>query len=130
MVMNVERWRMIGYMIPATTASMLAVALWMGNAPLAFGVLAGAIGVTFLYSEWVKRRGEIISDERTLRIEEMASRRTLQVLVLALAFSVVGLAVLSQSCPELRSAYYLSLALMVLVSVLKVALRHYYSRMM
>ncbi len=130
MVMNVEGWKAIGYAIPATTASLLAVALWMGNAALAFGVLAGAIATTFLYSEWVKRRGEIINDERTLRIEEMASRRTLQVLVLVLAFSVVGLAVLSQSCPELRSAYYLSLALMVLVSVLKVALKHYYLRVM
>ena len=128
--MNVERWRLIGYVIPAATASMLVVALWMGNAPLAFGVLAGAIGVTFLYSEWVKKRGEVLSDERTLRIDEMSSRRTLQVVVLVLAFSVVGLAILSQSYPGLKSAYYLSLALMVLVSLLKVGLKHYYSRVM
>lgn len=117
-------------MIPATTASMLAVALWMGSALLAFGVLTGAVGVTFLYSEWIKKRGEVLSDERTLRIDEMSSRRTLQVVVLVLVFSVVGLAILSQSYPGLKSAYYLSLALMVLVSLLKVGLRHYYSRVM
>lgn len=130
MVMNVERWRIMGYTIPAATASLLAVALWMGNAALAFGVLAAAVVVSFLYSEWMKRKGEVFNDERTLRIEEMASRRTLQVLVLVLAFSVVGLAILSQSYPGLESAYYLSLALMVLVSLLKLSLKHHYMRVM
>ena len=125
-----ERWRLIGYVIPATTASMLAVALWMGNIALAFGVLAAAIAVSFLYADWIKKRGEIISDERTLRIEEMASRRTLQVLTLALAFAVVVLSVLSERDPNLRSAYYLALSLMVLASVLKLYLKHHYSRVM
>ncbi len=130
MVIDVERWRLIGYVIPATTASLLAVALWMGNAPLAFGVLAGAIGATFLYSEWLKGRGEVLSDERTLHIEEMASRRTLQVLILTTAFLVVRLSILSESEPGLRSAYYLSLGLMVLIAVLKVSLKRYYSKVM
>ena len=130
MVRNVERWRIIGYVIPATTASLLAVALWMGNAPLALGVLAGAIGATFLYSEWVKGRGEVLSDERMLRIDEITSRRTLQVLVLILAFSVVSLAILSQNYPTLRSAYYLSLGLMVLISALKILLKRHYSKVM
>ena len=130
MVRNVERWRIIGYVIPATTASLLAVALWMGNAPLALGVLAGAIGATFLYSEWVKGRGEVLSDERMLRIDEITSRRTLQVLVLILAFSVVSLAILSQNYPSLRSAYYLSLGLMVLISALKILLKRHYSKVM
>ena len=130
MVRNVERWRIIGYVIPATTASLLAVALWMGNAPLALGVLAGAIGATFLYSEWVKGRGEVLSDERMLRIDEITSRRTLQVLVLILAFSVVSLAILSQNYPTLRSAYYLSLGLMVLIAILKISLKRHYSRVM
>ncbi|KUH33466.1 hypothetical protein APY94_05735 [Thermococcus celericrescens] len=125
-----ERWRIIGYSIPATTAFLLAVALWMGNVALAFGVLAAAIAVSFLYAEWLKRRGEIISDERTLRIEEMASRRTLQVLVLALAFAVVVLSVLSEKDPNLRSAYYLALSLMVLTSALKLYLKHHYARVM
>ena len=130
MVRNVERWRIIGYVIPATTASLLAVALWMGNAPLALGVLAGAIGAPFLYSEWVKGRGEVLSDERMLRIDEITSRRTLQVLVLILAFSVVSLAILSQNFPSLRSAYYLSLSLMVLIAILKISLKRHYSRVM
>ena len=126
--MGVERWRLIGYVIPATTASLLAVALWMGNVALAFGVLAAAIAVSFLYADWLKKRGEIISDERTLRIEEMASRRTLQVLVLTLAFAVVALSVISEKNPGLRSAYYLALSLMVLVSILKLYLKHHYAR--
>jgi len=102
----------------------------MGNIALAFGVLAAAIAVSFLYADWLKKRGEIISDERTLRIEEMASRRTLQVLMLALAFAVVVLSVLSERNPNLRSAYYLALSLMVLASVLKLYLKHHYSRVM
>ncbi|WP_148883455.1 DUF2178 domain-containing protein [Thermococcus aciditolerans] len=125
-----ERWRIIGYAIPATTASLLIVALRMGNVALAFGVLAAAIAVSFLYADWLKKRGEIISDERTLRIEEMASRRTLQVLVLALAFAVVVLSVLSENDPNLRSAYYLALGLMVLTSALKLYLKHHYARVM
>lgn len=125
-----ERWRIVGYMIPLVTAALLMVALWIGSVLFAFGVLALAIAASMAYSEWLKMQGEVFSDERTLRIDETASRRTLQVIILVLAFSVVSLAVLSQSQPGLRSAYYLSLALMVLVSVLKVALRHHYSRVM
>lgn len=125
-----EGWRIVGYMIPLVTAALLMVALWIGSVPFALGVLALAIAASMAYSEWLKMQGEVFSDERTLRIDETASRRTLQVIILVLAFSVVSLAVLSQSHPGLRSAYYLSLALMVLVSVLKVALRHHYSRVM
>ncbi len=130
MVMAVEGWRIIGYTIPAAAASLLAVALWMGNALLALGVLIGMIGATFLYSEWLKERGEVLSNERTLRIEEMASRRTLQVLVLVVAFLVVGLSILSENEPELRSAYYLLTCLMILIAALKLSLKHYYARVM
>ncbi|NJE09469.1 DUF2178 domain-containing protein [Thermococcus sp. MAR1] len=125
-----ERWRIIGYAIPATTASLLAVALWMGNMAMAFGILAVVIALSFLYADWLKKRGEIFSDERTLRIEEMASRRTLQALVLALAFAVVALSILSENDPSLRSAYYLAISLMVLTSVLKLYLKHHYARVM
>jgi len=130
MVIEVERWRFVGYLIPAATASMLAVALWMGNASLAFGILAGAIGVIFLYSEWVKKRGEVFDDERTLKIDEMSSRRTLQILVVVLAFIMVGLFILSKREQSLRSAYYLVLGLMLLVSTLKILLKFYYYRVM
>ena len=125
-----EKWRLAGYAIPAVTASLLAAALWMGNALIAFGVLVGAIGAILLYSEWLRSRGEVLSDERTLRIEEAASRRTLQVLILTVAFLVVALAFLSEEKPCLRSAYYLSTALMVLIALLKLSLKHYYSRVM
>ncbi len=125
-----EKWRLAGYAIPAVTASLLAAALWMGNALIAFGVLVGAIGAILLYSEWLRSRGEVLSDERTLRIEEAASRRTLQVIILTVAFLVVALAFLSEEKPCLRSAYYLSTALMVLIALLKLSLKHYYSRVM
>ncbi|NJE60330.1 DUF2178 domain-containing protein [Thermococcus sp. 21S7] len=125
-----ERWRILGYAIPATTTALLVVALGIGSIALAFGVLAAAIAVSFLYADWLKKRGEVISDERTLRIEEMASRRTLQVLVLALAFAVVVLSVLSEKDSALRSAYYLALGLMVLTSILKLYLKHHYARVM
>lgn len=125
-----ERWKLIGYAIPATTALLLIAALWIGNMALSFVVLAGAIAAVFLYSEWLRKKGEVLSDERTLRIEEMASRRTLQVLILVLAFLVIALSILSEKEESLRSAYYLSLALMVLVSLLKLSLKHYYARVM
>ncbi|WP_297479804.1 DUF2178 domain-containing protein [Thermococcus sp.] len=125
-----EKWRLAGYTISAIATTLLAVALWIGNALIAFSVLIGTIGEILLYSEWLKSRGEVLSDERTLRIEEAASRRTLQVLVLTVAFLVVTLAFLSEKKPYLRSAYYLATGLMVLVAALKLSLRHYYERVM
>ncbi|WP_297072818.1 DUF2178 domain-containing protein [Thermococcus sp.] len=125
-----EKWRLAGYTISAIATTLLAVALWIGNALIAFSVLIGTIGAILLYSEWLKSRGEVLSDERTLRIEEAASRRTLQVLVLTVAFLVVTLAFLSEKKPYLRSAYYLATGLMVLVAALKLSLRHYYERVM
>ncbi len=130
MVVAVEKWRLAGYTISAIATTLLAVALWIGNALIAFSVLIGTIGEILLYSEWLKSRGEVLSDERTLRIEEAASRRTLQVLVLTVAFLVVTLAFLSEKKPYLRSAYYLATGLMVLVAALKLSLRHYYERVM
>ena len=130
MVVAVEKWRLAGYTISAIATTLLAVALWIGNALIAFSVLIGTIGAILLYSEWLKSRGEVLSDERTLRIEEAASRRTLQVLVLTVAFLVVTLAFLSEKKPYLRSAYYLATGLMVLVAALKLGLRHYYERVM
>jgi hypothetical protein len=52
------------------------------------------------------------------------------VLVLALAFLVVVLSILSERNSSLRSAYYLAIGLMVLVSVLKLGLKHHYARVM
>lgn len=125
-----ERGRITGYAITLIVAVLLAVAVWMRSLPLAFGVLAVAIVASLFYSEWLKGRGEVFSDERTLRIDEAASRRTLQAMVIVLAFVTLTLAVLSDTHPSLRSAYYLSSILMVLVAVLKVGLRHHYSRVM
>jgi len=125
-----ERWRIIGYSITVATVSLLAVALWIGNATLAFGVLVIAIAVSFLYADWLKKRGEVFSDERTLRIEEMASRRTLQALVLTLAFAVVVLAILSENDPSLRGAYYLAIGWDSFNPVLKLYLKHHYARVM
>ncbi len=126
-----ERGRITGYAITVIVAVLLAVAVWMRSLPLAFGVLAVAIVASLFYSEWLKGRGgEVFSDERTLRIDEAASRRTLQAMVIVLAFVTLTLAVLSDTHPSLRSAYYLSSILMVLVAVLKVGLRHHYSRVM
>jgi len=126
----VERWRVVGRLIPATAAALLAVALVADNMALALGILVVTITATLLYYEWLKERGEILSDERTVKIDEMASRRTLQVLVLVLAFSVIILSMLSSDRSELRGAYYLALGLMILVSALKLSLKYYYERVM
>ena len=125
-----DGWKVTGYAIVVISAILLGLAIRNGNMEFALGVLAGTMAASFFYSGLLKRRGEVISDERTVRIEEIASRRTLQVLVLVLAFSVVVLSILTESRPYLRSAYYLAIGLMVLVAVLKLGLRHYYERVM
>ncbi|AIF69718.1 hypothetical protein PAP_06610 [Palaeococcus pacificus DY20341] len=125
-----ERWKLARYAIPVGTTLMLMVALRVGSIALALGVLAMAMALSYAYVEWLKRRGEVLQDERTLRIEEMASRRTLQMLILVLAFTVVFLAILSQDRQGLKSAYYLSIVLMVITSIIKLSLRHYYSKVM
>ena len=95
------------------------------------GLVAFAFALIFAnwYSSWLRGRGVILHDERTIRINEVASRRTLQVTVIALGVSIL---ILSQgtSNPEIKGAFESLSAVLAGISLLHLALRHYYSRVM
>ena len=130
MVIEVEKWKLGWYVILLSTALLLTIALNRGSLTMAFAVIGLSIVVIYFYSEQLKKRGEVFQDERILRIEEITSRRTLQILSLTLAFAIVSLAILSQTYSNLQSAYYLSLGLMVMIALLKLVFRRYYERVM
>ena len=130
MVIEVEKWKLGWYVILLSTALLLTIALNRGSLTMAFAVIGLSIVVIYFYSEQLKKRGEVFQDERILRIEEITSRRTLQILSLTLAFAIVSLAILSQTYSNLQSAYYLSLGLMVMIAFLKLVFRRYYERVM
>ncbi|WP_457753041.1 DUF2178 domain-containing protein, partial [Thermococcus sp.] len=83
-----------------------------------------------LYYAPLKRKGYVLEDERTLRIEEISARRTLQVFMITLAFIVIYLSIAQQRNPALRDAFILAEALLVAVMLLHMAFRAYYSRVM
>ncbi|AEO13952.1 DUF2178 domain-containing protein [Thermococcus sp. AM4] len=100
-----------------------------GHWELAVASLALAMLFANWYSSWLRERGVVLEDERTIRINEIASRRTLQIAVIALGFSVL---VLSQwtSAPEIKGAFKALSVFLVGISMLHLLLRHYYSRVM
>jgi len=130
MVIEVEKWKLGWYVILLSTALLLTIALNRGSLTMAFAVIGLSIVVIYFYSEQLEKREEVFQDERILRIEEITSRRTLQILSLTLAFAIVSLAILSQTYSNLQSAYYLSLGLMVMTAFLKLVFRRYYERVM
>ncbi|WP_297536379.1 DUF2178 domain-containing protein [Thermococcus sp.] len=95
------------------------------------GVIALALAMVFAnwYSSWLSEKGIVLEDERTIRINEIASRRTLQIIIVALGFSVLFLS-LKTSNPEIKGAFESLSAVLVGMSLLHLALRHYYSRVM
>ncbi|AMQ18310.1 DUF2178 domain-containing protein [Thermococcus peptonophilus] len=100
------------------------------NLAAAFSVfMAGAILLHIYYRE-LEKRGYVLSDERTLRIEEAASRRTLQVTMLLLAALTVYFSVEKTMNPELEMAFKVVSGVLALVFVLHWALLQYYSRVM
>ncbi|WP_240921640.1 DUF2178 domain-containing protein [Thermococcus sp. 21S9] len=100
-----------------------------GRSEIGLVIFAFALIFANWYSSWLRERGVILQDERTIRINEVASRRTLQVTVIALGVSVL---ILSQgtSNPEIKGAFESLSAVLAGISLLHLALRHYYSRVM
>lgn len=100
------------------------------NLAAAFSVfIAGAILLRIYYKE-LEKRGYVLQDERTLKIEEAASRRTLQATMLLLAVLMVYLSVKRGANPEFDLAFRTVSGLLVFVFVLHWALLHYYARVM
>jgi len=125
-----ERTGLGGYLIPGISSALLAVAILLGSLYISLGILAGLVLTLFAYSEWASRSGEILGDERTIRIDEAASRRTLQVLIVVMSVSVVVLSILSGDGQFWRGAYLTSSVFLALAAALKIALKHHYARVM
>ncbi|ADT84478.1 DUF2178 domain-containing protein [Thermococcus barophilus] len=113
-----------------TMGYLMGYAVSNGNLPLAFSVfLVGGIMLNLYYAS-MKRRGYVLEDERTLRIEEISARRTLQVFMIGLAFAVIYLSVAQQRNPALRDAFILAESLLVFLFFTHLAFKIYYSRVM
>ena len=114
----------------STMGCIMGWAVSRENLAVAFAVLiAGALLLHIYYSS-LRRKGYILEDERTLRIEEISARRTLQVFMITLAFIVIYLSIAQQRNPALRDAFILAEALLVAVMLFHMAFRAYYSRVM
>jgi len=111
-----------------TMGYIMGWAVSKGNLVAAFAVLITGALLLHIYYSSLRRKGYILEDERTLRIEEISSRRTLQVFMITLAFIVIYLSIAYRSKPELKSAFILSESLLVTVMILHIAFRAYYSR--
>ncbi|USS41415.1 DUF2178 domain-containing protein [Thermococcus aggregans] len=96
-----------------------------------FALVAFALTAIFvnLYFSYLEKKGFILEDERTLRINEIASRRTLQITSLGLA---VALLLLSgkTSDPKMEGAFITVGLVLAVMLTLHLLFRHYYSRVM
>ncbi|ASJ03767.1 hypothetical protein A3L09_07600 [Thermococcus profundus] len=101
-----------------------------GNLAAAFSAFVmGAVLLNIYYRE-LEKRGYVLGDERTLRIEETASRRTLQATMLFLAVLMVYLSVEKTTNSELDLAFKTVSGILVFVFITHWTLFHYYSRVM
>ncbi|MBP1911174.1 DUF2178 domain-containing protein [Thermococcus stetteri] len=100
------------------------------NLAAAFSVFIVGALILNIYYKRLEKSGYVLRDERTLRIEEAASRRALQVTMLLLAVLMVYLSVEKGANPELSMAFKVVSGLLVFVFVLHWTLLQYYSRVM
>ena len=122
-------------MLPAviivlTIGYLLGWAVSTKNLPAAFATMVSGAIVLRVYYDHLRNRGYVLEDERTVRIEEIASRRTIQVTMLLLAFLMVYLSVAQQERPELEPVFRVVSGILVLLFALHLGFRHYYSRVM
>lgn len=113
-----------------TMGYIMGWAVSKGNLVAAFAVLITGALLLHIYYSSLRRKGYVLEDERTLRIEEVSSGRTLQVFMITLAFIVIYLSIVQQRNPALRDAFILAEALLVTVMILHIAFRAYYNRVM
>ena len=81
------------------------------------------------YFAYLEHRGMILEDERTLRINEIASRRTLQVTMVTLAVVMLLLSGKTFN-PELRGAFKTIGLVLLGMGLTHLVLRCYYARVM
>ena len=93
---------------------------------VAFALTAFFVNRYFAYLE---RREVILEDERTLRINEIASRRTLKITMVTLAVVMLFLSGKTFD-PELRGAFETIGLVLVGMGLTHLVLRYYYARVM
>ncbi|WP_297550663.1 DUF2178 domain-containing protein [Thermococcus sp.] len=125
-----KRAELVNYFITGIAGSLLAIAILSNNPSLALGILVGLMITLFSYSEWLEREGIVFNDERTLRIDETASRRALQALIIMMSITVVISSFNSRNSQFWKGIYVTSSITLALTAILKIVLRHYYSRIM
>ena len=96
-----------------------------------YAIVAFAFGAVFIniYFSHLEKRGIVLEDERTLRINEIASRRTLQVTSLGLAAALLALSG-KTSNPKMEGAFIAVGLVLAVMLMLHLLFRHYYSRVM
>lgn len=94
-------------------------------------IVAFALVTIFVnrYFAYLEGRGFILKDERSLRINEVASRRTLQVTTITLAVVMLLLSGRTSE-PEVRGAFIAVSLTLAWMGLLHLLLRHYYARVM
>nr|WP_048811186.1 DUF2178 domain-containing protein [Thermococcus gammatolerans] len=118
------------YVLVLTMGYFLGWATSSKKLPLAFAVFVSGAVLLWLYYRHLEKKGHVLEDERTLRIEEIASRRTLQVAMIVLAFTTIYLSIAQVEKPELRPAFKLTSGLLAILLLLHWGLINYYSRRM
>ena len=87
-----------------------------------------AIFINFYFS-YLEKKGFILEDERTLRINEIASRRTLQITSIGLAVAMLLLSG-KTSDPRMEGAFITAGLVLAVMLTLHLLFRYYYSRVM
>jgi len=120
-------------LLPALLAVMALgwVVGWATTEKSEYAIVAFAFGAVFIniYFSHLEKRGIVLEDERTLRINEIASRRTLQVTSISLAVALLMLSG-KTSDPKIEGAFITVGLVLAIMSVLHLLFRHYYARRM
>ncbi|KUK28139.1 MAG: Uncharacterized protein XD61_1324 [Thermococcus sp. 40_45] len=103
---------------------------WVTNSGKSeLALIAFALTAIFvnLYFSYLEKKGFILEDERTLRINEIASRRTLQITSISLAVAMLLLSG-KLSDPKMEGAFLTVGLVLAVMLTLHLLFRHYYSR--
>ena len=116
-------------LIILTMGYLLGWASGKGKTQLALAIFISGGALLYLYYRYVGEK-YVLRDERTLRIEEMAARRTLQVTMLGLAILSVYLSSLQRVKPEVKLASEIVSTVLIALFLLHLGFLTYYRRVM
>ncbi|ASJ16463.1 hypothetical protein A3L04_04925 [Thermococcus chitonophagus] len=126
--MEVERIVPLGIIV-----AMGAFLGWfIGRGSFVGAMVVFALGAVFLnlYYEFLRRKGYILEDERIIRMEEISARRTLQVILVILAVSMIYLSTKVRSNSSYKGLMSFSGLLLFVLLIIHGIFRIYYSRVM